>query len=751
MRRSTAAALAGIVLLGLLLRLLPAVRSLYWGADFGEYHRITQGLLAEGQISLDYRGWGTAYPYFPGMHVIQAMGVFAGASPLSAEVLLVPALGSASVLFAFLLAVRLTRDDRVGLVSAAFLAVVMPHVYPTAHAIPGALADPMLAAALLLLWRMRGDRRWLGILVPLTAAIVVTHHFTTYFLIVAAFFAVLVRVAVRARQTEPSWRREAAYLAFLLAVAFSYWVLYATPFQKQIFPQVQFVPWWALLGAFLLAVPLLHALRRLRLGSPRRYVPRHSGRERSARLVLLGCVGVFAFMLAVTLVGIPGTTLFLPPEALALLAPVLVLFAFSAAGHRPADFAKDGIDLSGWFLGFGLSSLAGTLIASTVLVPYRHMQYLMWPVAVFAALGMRAVFDLPRMTARRRAWAVSLVAALIVAAIPATFPPRAVLAGHEEGLPPQALNAPLWISGGTWGLLASDHMGSMAAFGFGGRDAVWDLAPETLRSDSFADARAAFAVAPYPVGVAPVRFVLLNDDIEAGAMLLPWEPRRPSPPRSRGSSGPCRSRRSSTTDIRRSTTCTGPSLSRHPVTGEADVARGVEVGHALVVAAEPLGLEDVIADRVQHADLVGLRQPAADPQGEELGVPLDLREEMEDLLIESAGLRVVVAHRRLREAKELRDLDLFERVVLQENLRDPGAEGRQELRDDDLLGLEHGVSRRVQRRSVRIKAFRSRVGEGGTRVAGGRHADSRGGRRGRHDGVGSGRTSPSAAGARSGR
>src|SRR3990172_6793825 len=174
MRRSTAAALAGLVFLGLLLRLLPAARSLYWGADFGEYHRITQGLLAEGQISLDYRGWGSAYPYFPGMHVIQAMGVFAGASPLAAEVLLVPALASTSILFSFLLSV------------------------------------------------------------PLTAALLVPHHFPTYFLIVAAFFAVLVRIGVRTQQPEASWKREAAYLAFLLAAALSYWILYATPFPRQI-------------------------------------------------------------------------------------------------------------------------------------------------------------------------------------------------------------------------------------------------------------------------------------------------------------------------------------------------------------------------------------------------------------------------------------------------------------------------------------------------------------------------------------
>jgi len=237
---------------------------------------------------------------------------------------------------------------------------------------------------------------------------------------------------------------------------------------------------------------------------------------------------VFVFLSIVILVtGIPGSSVRPPPETLLLFAPVLGLFAFSAAGRRPMDFHRGGIDVSAWFLAFGLSALAGTVVATTVLVPYRHMHILMWPTAVFAGLGMRALLTRTPMTANRRASALAVIAALLLAAVPATFPPRDVMAGHEEGLPAQALGAPLWLRSRGWGLVGSDHMGSMAAFGFGGRDAVWDYSPDLLRSDTFDDARGDFANASFPAGRDRVRFVLINDDIEAGAMLLPWDPALP--------------------------------------------------------------------------------------------------------------------------------------------------------------------------------------------------------------------------------
>src|SRR3990170_4147296 len=358
MRRSTACALAGILLLALFLRLLPLTRFLYWGADFGEYHRITSQLLADGYVSLDYRGWGTAYPYFPGMHVVQAAGVAAGLSPLTA---------------------------------AAFLAVTLPHVYTTAHAIPASLGDLFFATGLLGLLGMRRDARWLLVLVPVTAALVVTHHLSAYFLIVAAALAFLLRIAVAARATPRAWKREASYLTFLVVASTAYWTFYATPFQRQIFPQVQFVPWWLLLAAFAAAVPVLYGIHLLRPRWRWRYSPRYPSQARAVRLLAVGTAAVFAFLSAVLVVGIPGTTIRLPWEVVPGVAALLVLFAFSAAGRRLADFHESGMDVTGWFLAFGLSAALGMILASTVLVPYRHMQVLMWPVAIFAGLGATCV------------------------------------------------------------------------------------------------------------------------------------------------------------------------------------------------------------------------------------------------------------------------------------------------------------------------------------------------------------------------
>jgi len=527
MRRSTAFGLTGILLLALALRLFPLTQSLYWGADFGEYHAITQGLLADGRISLDYRGWGTAYPYFPGMHIVQAAAVFAGVPPLLAEAALIPALSSLAVLVVFLIAATITRHDGVGLIAAAFLAVAMPHVYATAHAIPGAIGDLMFGACLLLILRLRTDRRALAPLLLITAALIVTHHLSTYFLLVTAIFAFLLRIVVNAR--SPGAWREGIYLAILVPASFAYWIFYALPFQRQIFPQIQ-VPWPLLLAPFVFVVPLLLGIRKLRPRWRWTYVPKYPPRARTVRLLAATIAFIFAFLGLLFVVGVPGTSIRLPTNSLIVLAPLLVLFAMSASGRRFADFYPGGIDLSGWFVVIALSAALGTAVATTVLIPYRHTQYILWPVAVFVGLAFLGLFG-----GARRSGRVLLVAALLlVAAIPAAYPGRIVFVGHEERIPAEALNSPRWLADHGWGLVGSDHMGSMESFGFGGIDAVWDYTTEVVLAEDFASAREAFANASFPAGHAPIRFVVLNNDIRAGAMLYPWDPAPPMSPAAAG-------------------------------------------------------------------------------------------------------------------------------------------------------------------------------------------------------------------------
>src|SRR6266571_9278511 len=142
MRKSTAFGLTALILGSIAVRLSPLWSFLYWGSDTGEYFAILRDLVRTGHVSTTYDGWGVTYPYFPGMFFPQAGAVELGGLDVPTVLnLLVPVMGAFAVVPMFLLAVRIARDDRIGLFAATFLAGAIPHAYTTAHTAPATLGD----------------------------------------------------------------------------------------------------------------------------------------------------------------------------------------------------------------------------------------------------------------------------------------------------------------------------------------------------------------------------------------------------------------------------------------------------------------------------------------------------------------------------------------------------------------------------------------------------------------------------------
>src|SRR3972149_2522268 len=230
MRRSTASSLLGVFPLGVILRLSPLTRFLYFGSDFGEYFQISRGLSATGHVSLEYTGWGITYPYFPGMFFPVVGTSFGGLELGGSLSLVIPVLGAFVTVVAFLLTARFLHEDKAALIAAAFLAVAMPQAFVTAHPTPAALAELLVATTLLLFLRLRDARTWV-LLIPLTAALIVTHHLSAYFLLVMLVLATVASSLVAGR--VPS-RSQAIYLAVLASLTFAYWFVYATTFRVAI-------------------------------------------------------------------------------------------------------------------------------------------------------------------------------------------------------------------------------------------------------------------------------------------------------------------------------------------------------------------------------------------------------------------------------------------------------------------------------------------------------------------------------------
>src|SRR5256886_8855375 len=122
MRTSTAVALAAVVLVSIAVRLSPLWSFLFWGSDTREFFSILRALIRSDHLSTTYYGWGVTYPYFPVMFFAQAGFVDLGWLDVpTTRNLLVPILGALAVLPMFLVAHRMTDDNRFALFAAAFL------------------------------------------------------------------------------------------------------------------------------------------------------------------------------------------------------------------------------------------------------------------------------------------------------------------------------------------------------------------------------------------------------------------------------------------------------------------------------------------------------------------------------------------------------------------------------------------------------------------------------------------------------
>jgi len=531
MKQSTAAALGAIVLGAIAIRLSPLSSFLYWGSDTGEYFAILRGIVRTGHLSTTYFGWGITYPYFPGMFFAQVGLVELGGLDAPTVLnLLVPILGALAVVPMFLIARRVTGEDRFALFAAALLAGAIPNAYTTAHPAPATLGDFLALTGLLLFLSLRTDRRAMAPLVIVTAALIMTHHLSLYFFVLMVLGAVVIEGLARPWRWTAGTRREVAYAGFLLAGTFAYWLGYATTFRESILPDVNIEPWWAFLALFPLGLLLLGAIIYARTRITWRFRPkypklRHRAAAYSAAVGTVLVLGVLSVA-----IGVPGTTFRVQGAALLYFVPLILLLSLSACGRGFLDFRRDGLQPNAWLVALLLSAVVGIVAAPHVLIPYRHMEYLMIPFAIFAGVGFFGLLDLAGLRGNGRLVALGIGGLLLAANMLAGIPPPSTFAGWREGTLPAAIDPAYWARDHVTGLVVSDHHGSTTVFGFGGVNATWDR--------TRAPFLVAFAGGPYaglanissPSGLKNGTYVWIDRDMEAGLRLTPWETAAPMNP-----------------------------------------------------------------------------------------------------------------------------------------------------------------------------------------------------------------------------
>ena len=549
---STAVLLAGLAVLLVALVLEPYAGFAAFGSDTGEYYYLTHQLVSTGGLphGAAYGGWGTAYPDFPGIFLLAGAGAEGlGVGAFTALTVIVPVVAVLSVLPLFLLFRRLYPNDHVALLASAVSSVVMPRLFSLAHPAPLALGDFLAVAALWMLVESRRDRRWYAVLAPTAAALILTHHLSSYFFAVGALggivFLELWRPGLWSRRFPT---REFAFLGAFVSATFVFWFYGTTEFvSKVLLPgfggsaDVGFASFEAL--GLVVVVGCAAVVRwRRSLGRPsRRWVRVPSDRSFLRDLVAIGVI-VFACAAALVLVPIPGTSQVTKPLAILWFAPVLLLGLLCSGSRRSLTTARLAPFALTWLGALGLSAAAMLGFAvlgadvprlsvladlASTLAPDRHVEYLFLPIGLLVAVGTAQLVARAGEKGGRKALLAAAVAVVVLVGANAAivYPPPADFGGFQEGMTHG--DAALWMWVGValppGVTVASDHRLSSFLFGFDGVRATWVTTPSLFTGATWSAARAELNASgvPNPADAAPIAYVALDGVMVGGVALNP--------------------------------------------------------------------------------------------------------------------------------------------------------------------------------------------------------------------------------------
>lgn len=535
---------------GMLMRLAPLLEFSLWGSDWGEYYGLVDGLVRTGAHQGTSVGWGRAYVDFTGLFDLSAAIVLlTGVGTPDTMTLVVPCVSAISCLLVACIVLRLGGGPWGSLVAAGVLALSFPVVYTNSHPVPGALGSVLLLAVLLVYimgdaWRrdeeVDAPRPMVlyVLLILLLFTLVITHHLSLFFGIMILGLAYLVRSAM---VVGPEPQRSFWGLWSLtagLALATVYWLLIADTFKEEVMVDLAGYPGWAMMAmawAGLVALVVLGRVLSARVERPPRLL--FWGPSLLVPSVVVYFIAAIAVVLAVAFFGFPGTEIPLGATMVAYVLPTVIVFSLLVGSTDHVLRVNGGYVMVAWIAAVGLSFILASLAHSRVLIPYRHVPYLVDASAVLMGVGavhLHRMLSRPEGRVQRprvgRAVLATAATAMVVLLALTAYPPKEVMGNFQEGTKESELGASLWVRGGLpWpgaeledtssGAVATDHRMSSMVFGIGEAMATWDTAGPALLGEPRPSLWKSLDDVDTPNGDRPVTVVVISEDLRTGAAL----------------------------------------------------------------------------------------------------------------------------------------------------------------------------------------------------------------------------------------
>jgi len=521
-------ALLAIFLLGLTMRVLPLTSYAVWGSDTGEYYYLTNSLVENSYISFDYSGWGFGYPYFPGMFALTGSAGLLGFNLLELLLILTPIVSSLSTILVFFITKNVFKDDRIGIMSALLFAVAAPHVFTTSHPMPGSLGDFLLLLCVFLFLKMYDNKNFILLLVPSAIALIITHHLSSYFLFISILFFVFIRELLQKSSDKKKLKMEIPLLGFLFAAMMVQWLWVAKPFENILYDAFKIKPLFLVFLSCLAfsALPVIVFLRRKISWV---YKPKYPTWKGMVVRYCLALIVAFSLVWLAVFANVPGTTITVDSSSIILFAPTIIFFSFCAVGIGFLEKYRHGGFIFCWLGAIAFSMLVGIATENTVLIPYRHLQYIVAPLLMFAGLGIVKFYDTCEKNKLKNVFFAFSFTILLLLAPFSCYPPTNILGGFEEGTDYRDMEAVFWVKENLPdATIASDHRLSSMLFGFADTSPSWEYAPKVFHSNSFNESKEQLLNCKTPSGEKRINYVFLDKTMkEKGVALTQYENAEP--------------------------------------------------------------------------------------------------------------------------------------------------------------------------------------------------------------------------------
>jgi len=560
-------ALVAVMFGAMLMRLLPLLEFSLWGSDWGEYFHLTDRLVQDGYHPETNLGWGRAYVDFPGLFDLTGtVALVAGVGAADAMLLVIPCVTAISCLLVACIVLRLDGSIWAALVAAGMIALLFPVVFTASHPVPGPLGSVLVMGVMLVfltgdVWRRDADIDAVRPMVLYTLILLllfvltVTHHLSMFFVIIVLSLTYLLRsVMMKGHEPERAffglWSITAA-----LALATVYWLMVAKTFSDEVMVDLAGVSGNVMMGLAWVGLVLMVVLGRF-LSKRDKRIPTYPFWGRNEILVAMGVYVVAATVILglVTAFGFPGTDIEPAGHLVIYALPTVAVFALLIGSTDVVLRRHGGLVVVAWIVALTVSFLVASVYQSVVLVPYRHVPYIVEVSAVLIGIGAVHLYNLwdPRSptttgsdegtkTRRRRAVrlpTVALAVMVVILLVATAYPPKDVMGGFQEGTVGSELDAMLWLREGLpgpgavpedlgSGTVATDHRLSSMVFGIGGQMATWDTAGPVLYGKADAETWAAMEDIDTPNGDRRVTAIVLSEDLRTGAALSQVDTPRP--------------------------------------------------------------------------------------------------------------------------------------------------------------------------------------------------------------------------------